>query len=110
TEGDFKGKIDYSNLFYSISAMLPLRTLSYPKILAYLKKLAQQHPPELDTIYKKFLTNEIESAYSRKDAFALMWLTYVIADIDDESIKKLALDRLSKFRRKSIIISDMLTY
>jgi hypothetical protein len=110
TEGDFKGIIDFNNLFYSISAMLPMRTLSYPKILAYLKKLTQQHPFKLKAIYKKFLINEIENAYSRKDAFALMWLTYVVADIDDESIKTLALDRLSKMRRKSKIVSDMLTY
>ncbi len=110
TEGDFKGIIDYGTLFYSVTGMLPLRTLSYPKILSYLKKLTLEHPVQLAAIYKKFIINEIDSAYKRKDAFALMWIVYILGDFDDEAVKTLALDRLEKLRRKSKIIKDMITY
>lgn len=110
TEGDFNGIISYETLFYSVTGMLPLRTLSYPKILSYLKKLTLKHPVPLAEIYKRFIINEIDNAYNRKDAFALMWIVYILSDFDDESVKMIALEKLEKIRRKSKIIKDMLTY
>jgi hypothetical protein len=110
TEGDFKGIISYSTLFYSITGMLPLRTLSYPKVLAYLKKLSEEHPLELTAIYKKFIINEISGAYDRKDAFALMWIVYILADFEDDAVKVSATEKLEKIRRKSRLIKDVITY
>ncbi len=97
-------------LFYSISGMLPLRTLSYPKVLSYLKRLALDHSLILKDIYNLFLRNEIENAYSRKDVFALMWLAYMVADSDEEDLKTLATSKLALMRRRNKIIKDMVDY
>lgn len=109
-DGNYNGIIHYDTLFYSVTGMLPLRTLSYPKILSYLKKLAYDYPIELEEIYKTFVLNEIQSAYERKDTFALLWLAYIVNDTDDSSLKDLAAKKLNLMRGRNKVIKDMLLF
>lgn len=109
-QGKMKGVIHYDELFYAVSGMLPLRTLSYPKILAYLKLISTQKPVELKDIFRIFIMNEINDAYSRKDPFALLWLSYIIYDMSDTPLKERAIYCLTKMKQRNPILKDMITY
>lgn len=96
-ECELTGFIDYKWLFYTLSNSLYLRSLSYPKLINYMKKLAVENPVMLNPEYKLFMQSEVESADDNKDLYRLSWLGYILKDYDDEFTLQLIKDKLAKY-------------
>lgn len=110
TSREFEGYIDYKWLFYAVSNMLPLRTLSYPKLVAYMKKVALENNLVLKEEYERFFNNELVFAVDRRDIFALLWVSYILRDTDNDEIRLAVKSALAIFESGNPIVSDMLNF
>jgi hypothetical protein len=104
------GKIGYRWLFYTVTNMLPLRSMSYPKLLAYLKKIVYLNPKLLGAEYRGFMINEIEHASESEDLFTLLWLGYLLHDSEDIELKELILSELIAYEDESLMAAEMNCY
>lgn len=110
TTRQFIGHINYKWLFYAVSNMLPLRTLSYPKIISFMKKITYENKYLLEQEYNNFLKNELSFAHSRRDTFALMWLAYILVDTNDVPLKELLVAFLQDYEADNKLIAETLKY
>lgn len=108
-ECELIGFIDYKWLFYTLSNSLYLKSLSYPKLINYMKKLAYENPIKLDREYKLFMQSEIESADDNKDLYRLSWLGYILKDHQDDALLQLIKDTLAR-HTEHIFISKLYMY
>lgn len=110
TETKFEGYINYKWLFYSVANMLPLRSLSYPKLLVFLKRIVSENQSELSEIYESFMNAEIDRATKINDLFALMWLGYVLHDCSVESLRTAIFDELNLRSNENLYVNELVKY
>lgn len=106
----FQGHIDCKWLFYAISNMLPLRSMSYPKLIAFLKMLTSENAPLMQSEFDNFFYNEVLFATDRKDVFALIWISYLLHDTKNTILKNLLLDNLAQLADQSPLIHEAMNY
>lgn len=110
TKSNFTGYINYKWLFFAISNMLPLRTMSYPKLLVFMKKIATENWASLKDDYYDFMLNEVRTADHRVDLFALLWLGYLLKDCDSKTLGQEVIDIMDKRSSESLLVKEMYRY
>lgn len=110
TIATFEGRIDYRWLFYSVANMLPLRSYSYPKLLAYLKKISEENAGLLKPVYEDFVLNEIDKANEREDLFTIMWVVYALYDSDNAGLRSYASNVLAVYRSQNKLADELIKF
>lgn len=106
---EITGTINYRWLFYTVVNMLPLRSMSYPKLLTFLKKIAYENPALLSD-YETFMFHEIDNASEREDLFTMLWIGYVVHDAENIELKEVIISELMHYESKNRIAQDMLNF
>ena len=102
-ECELVGPIDWHWLFYTLSSALDLKTISYPKIIAYMKKIAFEQGHWIGREYKVFLQAEIEYSRQNGNIYHLIWLAYIIKDYTSEDVRTQITEALEEFSGNTFV-------